>query len=442
MNDQEIKKKLALYLEATEKLHVQSGTDNAINVDEQKKLFYSVITDMGVSPKEYEELEKIGQQFFTLAKESYQASNYKQSVHFCTKALEIMPFEVEILEVLMDSHLQLSQSQEAQIVSKSILRLQPSHKEALRITHQLPTSSSSANGRVWTYIVGVFLLMTAMFIFVNSISSEKEKAPAPVENPVVNIKKKPIETQKPKSEVPAVEKVQVEAKTPDFIVQTDSIPVSVFGIIEGVTLENRESEFSKYPDSFSFDLRFALKNVGKNEIGEIEGKLILFDDKGSIVEDKIFDVKDDFEPMLRPGETYGIENLIYKKMETVPNITKAHFELRKIKQNQAPKKISKESVELKWEKTKPEQFSIKVERRVSEKKLGTESIISKVYAWNEYEVTNMGTGVIRLLKLQDDFYDEKGNHLGKGQGYVTLRSYPYIAPNETRVITIGSNFNN
>ena len=70
--------------------------------------------------------------------------------------------------------------------------------------------------------------------------------------------------------------------------------------------------------------------------------------------------------------------------------------------------------------------------------MGTESILSKVYARSEYEITNTGTGVIKLLQLQDDYYDENNNHLGKGHGYVTLTSYPHIAPNETRVISIGS----
>lgn len=428
MNDQEMKQKLALYLEATEKLNVQSSSDNAIDVDEQKKLFHSVISDMGVSAKEYEELEKVGQQFFTLAKEAHQAGNHKQSVHFCEKSLEIMPFEIEILELLMNAHLQLSRPKDAQNVAKSILRMQPSNKEALRIAHQL--SANTSENTIWIILTGVFLLLIGLCLVVLNINSEKDE----VVDPPVATPEKTIESQKSSTE----EVRNTQSNTPDMVVTTDNLPVEIFGIPEAITFENRNSELSKYQDSFSFHLRLALKNMGKNEIGKMEAKLILFDDKGGVVEDEMFEAKGDYTPVIRPGETFGLEKLIYKKMEILPNITKAHLVLHTIKQTPAPKKISKDPVELGWKSPKPDQFSLKVERRLSDDSLGSESIISEFYARNIYEVTNTGTGVIELLQLQDDFYDEKGNHIGSGQGYVTIRSYPYIAPNETRVISIGS----
>ena len=95
MNDQEIKQKISLYLEATEKLNMQSKQNQVVGVAEKKKIFQSVISDMGVSEKERLELEKVGKQFYALAKESYAASNYSQSAHFCSKSLEILPFEIE-----------------------------------------------------------------------------------------------------------------------------------------------------------------------------------------------------------------------------------------------------------------------------------------------------------------------------------------------------------
>ena len=428
MNDQEMKQKLALYLEATERLAAQSSSGQHVDVEEQKKIFQSVITDMGVSVQDREELEKVGKQFCLLGKESYQAANYEQSIHFCSKSLEILPFEVEVLELLMDSHLQLSQVSEAKNVARSILKIKPSHKAALRITYTLPTSSSKSEKYVWSVLAVIFVFILGLLMLTLHTLKPSSNQEKPQEEAII------IPDIKTEKNLPKKKNLT----TPDLTLQTDNIPIAVFGMVDGITLENRDTELAKYNGSFSYHLRLVLTNVGKNEIGEIEGELTLFDDQDSVIEQNLFEAKRKFKPVLRPGESYGIEKLIFKKLESIPNITKAHFEIKKMKQNPAPKSISKEPVELEWQNPQPKQFSIKVERRISEKKLGTDSIISKVYARSEYEITNTGTGVIKLLQLQDDFYDEKNNHLGKGIGYATLRSYPYIAPNETRVISIAS----
>ena len=70
MDDKDVQQRIALYLEASEKMKQDGALDSekhAKNLATQKKLFQQVVTELGLSAEEQSELEQMGEKFVQLA---------------------------------------------------------------------------------------------------------------------------------------------------------------------------------------------------------------------------------------------------------------------------------------------------------------------------------------------------------------------------------------
>ena len=436
MDDKDVQKRIALYLEASEKMKKDRALDaeeHAKNVESKKKLFEQVVSEMGLSAEEQKELQEIGINFLNIAQDFFFTADLEQSKAFAEKAAQLLPYDIRPLELLLTIAIrdQTTEGQErAKVYAAEILKLEPNHKSALVILHkkkQLPAQNpaGAVASVAMVSIVALLLIFGAaaggMVFFMTA------------DEPVSPMSEQPVVVAEPAvvTEIPKVDAVV----TPDTTVDSQ-LPVEFVNSLKGVAFADRGTEFRFYNTSYSYQLKMVLQNQGDQEIGEITALIELLDENGKSIAQKSATLHDDYEPVIRPGETASMDHLIYNEIidpSKYRHPKKVRIQFGKMKHTPAPKSISKENVKIVWAGGKPEQFELKIERRKSADNYGSyNSIMKNYHSKNIYEVTNMGTGVIKSLKLREERLGEDGSVLDSDESLVTYSSEAYIAPNETR----------
>lgn len=443
MDDKDVQKRIALFLEASDKMKKDRALDSeehAKNVESKKKLFQQVVSELGLSLEEQKELEEIGINFLNIAQDFYFKSDLEQAIAFAEKSAQLLPYDVRPLELLLTIHLkgQDNASQEnAKKYAAEILKLQPSHQNALVVLHkkkQVPTQTQSqGSSPLPTIVITMVALMLiggitlgALVFFV--LSSEE---PAPViEEPAV------VDADPIKNPLDFAKEAEKEVLATIQNTVDSQLPVDFVNSLAGVEFADRGSEFNFYNTSFSYQLKMVLKNQGTEELGEITALIELIDANDNVVVKKSATLYDDYEPVIRPGETASMDHLIYEEIidpSKYRHPQKVRIQFGKMKHTPAPKSISKEDVKIVWEGGKPEQFALKIQRRKSAENYGSyNSLMNNYHTKNIYEITNTGAGVIKKLKLREERLGEDGSVLDADEGLVTYSSEAYIAPNETR----------
>lgn len=438
MDDKDVQKRIALYLEASEKMKKDRSLDaekHAKTVEAKKKLFDQVVSEMGLSDDEQQELETIGNNFLNIAQDFYFKGDAEQSITFAKKSVQLLPYDIRPLELLLTIHLkkQNHTSQEkAKEYAAEILKLEPTHKNALVILHKknqvsVQNQNNAALPVILVAMVAVFLVAgvaAGMFVFI----AAEDQAPVPDE---ISISPAVISVAEPVVATAGVTEPKIVTTPVD-----SQLPVEFVNSLEGLEFEDRGSEFSFYNTSYSYQLKMVLKNQGTEELGEITAVIELLDEHDNRVTRKSTTLHDDYEPVIRPGETASIDHLIYEEIidpSEYRHPKKVKIQFGKMGHTPAPKSISKENVKIVWDGGKPEQFDLKIQRRKSSENYGSyNSLMENYHTKNIYEITNAGTGVIKTLKLREERLGEGGEVLDSDESLVTYSSEAYIGPNETR----------
>lgn len=434
MDDKDVQKRLAVYLEVSERIKEEGHLDSEEHqkdLETKKRLFQQVISEMGMSSEEQEELEKMGNNFLDIAQDFYSKDDLEQSGVFAEKAAQLLPYDLGPLELLLRVYVGFPDEEsqnKAKEIASDILKLDSSHKTALVIKHQ-EREKSSAN--IWVFLMIGFLVVTSLlgvatyFVLASDDSTELSTSTKSIDlvpfSPEVKI---------------AEENVVSKVNTTITGEAEDRLPIAFVDSLEGIQFEDRGSEFNFYDGSYSYKLKVILKNQGTDELGEIVAVIELVDGSGGSVTQKKMTLHEEYEPVIRPQETVSLDHLIYEEIIDAKNYKhpeKVRVKFTKMKHTPAPKLISKEKVEIIWAGGKPEQFTLDIERRQHADNYGSENSFMKTYRTkNIYEVTNTGSGVIRSLKLQEEILDSKGNILFISDSLLTYSSTAYIGAGETR----------
>ena len=203
--------------------------------------------------------------------------------------------------------------------------------------------------------------------------------------------------------------------------------------IEGLEFQDKGSKYSLYQDSFGYELRGLVTNNSDQEIKGITATMELLDAKDNAVAYKKFDLRGNYRPALRAGESYGFNELIFHKgfPENFAHPQTIRVTLDSIESNIAAKDISKSETTLHWSDDKPQQFSFRVLERSSpivQNQFGDDWRIKKTY-----EITNQGEGVVKHMKLKLEALSSEGSVVGKYESYLISSSSPPMEPKETRL---------
>ena len=77
MDDKDVEDRLAIYLEVFERIKEEGHQKD---LESKKRLFQQVISEMGMSSEEQEELEKMDDNFLDIAQDFYFKSNLRVTV--------------------------------------------------------------------------------------------------------------------------------------------------------------------------------------------------------------------------------------------------------------------------------------------------------------------------------------------------------------------------
>jgi len=431
MNDKEKQRLINDYLSSAERIQQQNirKEQHQKNLEKDKKIFEQVVEDMGLSPEAQMEIKQFAEDSLNTAQDHYFKNELKESIKLAEKSRRLMPYDLRPMELLL--RICLSEGpyfapQKAEKYAKKILQINPSHKEALQYirgaSNKEKPSKSYFSQVFFSFAVAILVILSFLCGVVYFLGSEPvEPISAPIQTP-----------QKASQEVP--KKSAPAVTQPDFGTVLPHPPIEFLNNnVEGLEVQDRGSKYSAYKDAFGYKLMGVITNNSNKEIKGIVASLELLDGKGNSITKKKFDLRQDYRPDLRTGESYGFDELIFQKgyPDNHKHPQKIRVTFESIQSNPAAKKISKKETILNWEGEKPEQFNFRVMERSNPITKSTFSEDWRVH--KTYEITNLSEGVTKHLKLKLEALDETGAVVGKNEAYLISTAVPPMQPNETRL---------
>jgi len=409
--------------------------------DEELK---SIALELGLKPADIARADQAADEHLRRAENYVSHDMFDDAIDQIRAAVVLRPLDSSVIRALAEAYAarwhrenNLNDRDEADRLARQAIDMDPDDQAAFALRKRLqgatrtaPPSRSSAAPAIIAIMVGVGVVFAGLTVAIGGsawflLSANDPPPPAvevlqPVEAPVVAV------------------------PTPPGDVTISFTPSD---LLPGAELSPAASELSIYESSWSFKSSGRLLNDSGTVITELKGEILLKDASGNVVATDVFDVQQDYQAPLRPGEVRGYDSLIYEDSLPAGFSAPVSAELRITEQTHetaAAQYPPDTPVTLSWGAAGPPPgVSVSAAKRTS---AYTESILDRIHNRAEYVFTvDEGSAAVSMLKVQIEYFDANGKPIRVYDiggnisdepeiSYVSSTSEPPLEPGEARPI--------
>ncbi|MEM8611328.1 MAG: hypothetical protein AAGF93_04860 [Cyanobacteria bacterium P01_H01_bin.105] len=339
-----------------------------------------------------------------------------EAIDELTQAVTLDPLGFESLQALAYAYDQrygkqknAKDKKQAIALAKRCLEASPSDAEAVMLISALEYDASGRRRFIWLGLAGLI----AMLGF----------------KPVMNIMTTRSEIKR-LSQTAATSSIEAPARS--VSAETGgSADIPIILDQAGLTLEPRLSRLDNYEDSSYYTLQAVLLNDSVQEIDGLQLQVEYLDsDDVAIATDSKVAIADN-DATVRPGDHHAFD-IIHK---TTPDLANVRLSVTTIDELPAPPVYTQAtSIDYTWSFQQPLQLTFDL--AVRSENLEIYDLTDSAYFDAEWAIANTGDTAIRKLKLQVDFYNQKGDFILSEDILAVYGSDTPMLPGEVRPLRV------
>ncbi|MFQ5569289.1 MAG: FxLYD domain-containing protein [Rhodothermales bacterium] len=387
-------------------LTMQDERDEWLDDSDLKK----AAMDLGLSPTDLQRIDEAVEAHRQRGKNFSQHGVWDEAIAEYRQAAVLRPFDVSLIHELAVAHASRWQASrdtvdrdDAERYARRCIELDPNHHpsyELLTALKHRPKPPGRRAGVIAIVAMAAVVMVLGILVY---LFLGTPPAPPLVETPL--------------SDGPLPSEMQ--------------IPVHLLDTADpsGLHLDVQRSIFKRYDDSYSYTLHANVLNE-ESELHRLRMKMTLIGEAGDVLHTDYFDIRSDYQPYLRPGDTAPIAKLVFEK-QPPPPLQQVELSVDIIEREPAAADYgTPTSLPLDWDFFPPDYLDFEVFERESRITSG----IGERMHFLTLAVRNNGTRSVQYLRVKVTWYDAQDGVITSELAYVVPSTGPALRSGETWVV--------
>lgn len=382
--------------------------------------------DLGLSERDLARADAIAEAHRQRGKNFARHDAWDEAIAEFRQAMVLDPFDVPLLHELAVAHASRYEETHdpedrtaAYTYAQRCTQLDPNHAPSFALISALNktapgTLAERSRSRVLALTIAAMLILVGAGVAIFMLADVS----APVETPIVPN----VPTAPPPAAAPALPYTDP--------VQDQQVPVRFVTEDEGLQLDVQRSLVNDYDSSFAYKLHATLLNQ-QAELHRLRMRLDLLDAQSNVLLSQPIDVRSDYQPPLRPGDTAPVGKLVFEK-QSLPAIASARLSVMTIEREPAaPTYEEVAQIPLVWDVSRAA-----LDITFHERENSLRPNFDRYLHFLTFAVHNNGPRTVKRLYLKVRWFTAENREITSKTTYAVPPSGPALQAGATWVVRV------